>query len=46
MAKHSTYKSTRSGKAQTLQRRAKRMAKYATRELDFSMLDLSRGAMA
>lgn len=38
MAKHSTYKSSRDGKAQTLARRARRMAKYTTRELDLAML--------
>jgi len=46
MAKHSTHKSGRTGKAQTLARRAKRAAKYATRELDLSMLDISRGVTA
>lgn len=46
MAKHTTHKSSRSGKAQTLARRAKRMAKYATREIDLSMLDLTRGVTA
>lgn len=46
MAKHSTFKSTRSGKAQTMARRAKRAVKYATREIDLSTLDLSRGVTA
>lgn len=46
MAKHNTHKASARGKAQTLARRAKRAAKYATREIDFTSLDLSRGLTA
>lgn len=41
MAKHMTQKRSRDGKAQTLARKARRAAKYATAELDLAVLDLT-----
>ena len=38
MAKHVTNKRTAGGKHEALRRRAVRVAKYATRELDLTML--------
>lgn len=41
MAKHNTQKRTNEGKARTLARKARRAAKYASAELDLTLLDLS-----
>lgn len=41
MANHATQKRSSKGKAQTLTRKAQRAVKYATRELDLTLLDLS-----
>ena len=46
MAKHATYKASKAGKVQTLERKARRRVKYATQELDLTAAMLKAGRAA